>query len=176
MKELWKPVSGYEGCYEVSSLGRVRSLTRHVNHVNGTCPKYGKILSQSPNTKGYLLVGLCVEGEQKTKTVHKLVALAFLVNPDDLPEVNHKDGNKSNNSDSNLEWSSGEDNIKHATRNGLRAKGKSLPSTKLSESDIPIIRLRIANGESFSKIGKSYGINHKAIIAIHTGRSWSYVP
>lgn len=96
--EIWKPIKDFETLYEVSSYGRVRSL----------CGRYGKnlILKQGSGSRGYLNVSLCKKGVQKTVNVHRLVASAFIPNPDNLPCINHKDQNKTNNNVSNLEWCS----------------------------------------------------------------------
>lgn len=90
--ELWLPVKGYEGRYSVSNRGDVKS------HLTG------KLLVQSYNTFGYKQVSLHKSGKQDTKTVHRLVAEAFLPNPNNLPYINHKDEDKTNNDVSNLEW------------------------------------------------------------------------
>lgn len=106
MKEIWKDIKGYEGIYQVSDLGRVRSL------------KFGKerILVGRKDSDGYLRVGLCKDGKEKTCRVHRLVAEAFIPNPDGLPQVNHKDERKSNNVASNLEWCDCKYNINYGMR------------------------------------------------------------
>ena len=105
IEEIWKPVIGYEGLYEVSSYGRVRSLDRYVK---GKGESYwlrkGKVLSPEKNKDGYLLVSLCCNGKRYLRTVHRLIAQAFIPNPDNLPEVNHLDEDKTNNRVDNLEW------------------------------------------------------------------------
>lgn len=113
--EHWKAISGYEGIYEVSDLGRVRSL------------KYGKekILKPGKNNWGYLKVSLCKDGHVKKLTVHRLVAEAFIPNPQGLETVNHKDEDKTNNFASNLEWMSIKDNINYGTRNKRMAEAHS---------------------------------------------------
>ena len=105
-KEYWKPVVGYEGLYEVSNFGRVKSL------------KFGKekILKPVTNTFGYLQVTLCKNNKKKLVTVHRLVAEAFLPNPHNYSCVNHKDENKQNNNVSNLEWCSAQYNNTYGTR------------------------------------------------------------
>lgn len=112
MNEVWKPIEGYED-YLVSNLGRVKSL------------KFGKekILSPGHNGWGYLDVGLCKNGQKKHQLVHRLVALAFIPNPKNLPEVNHKNEDKTNNRADNLEWVSSKENINYGTRT-LRAAEK----------------------------------------------------
>lgn len=102
--EIWQPVEGYED-YAVSNFGRVKSL------------KYGneKILKSWNNGKGYLFVSLCRNGKMKHFKIHRLVAIAFLPNPEGFPEINHIDENKSNNCVDNLEWCSHKYNINYGT-------------------------------------------------------------
>ena len=103
----WKPVNGYEGLYEVSDSGEVRSCDRYIKtdirHVKSRLIK-GRILYQNPKSTGYKTVDLCKDGKVKTTLVHRLVAEAFLPNPDGLRFVNHKDSNRANNAVRNLEW------------------------------------------------------------------------
>lgn len=109
MKELWKTIIGFEGIYEVSSLGNVRGLQRIVRGV--VVPE--KIMSPRVCVKGYKSVGLNKNGVQYHKSVHRLVANAFIPNPDNKPCVNHIDGNPSNNKIENLEWATHRENRKH---------------------------------------------------------------
>ena len=106
MEEIWKPVKGFEGYYEVSNLGRVRSIDRVVVDTIRNCERLlkGKVLIQRDNSNGYKGVMFCKEHKLYNKYVHRLVAEAFLPNQDDLPQVNHKDEDKSNNRADNLEW------------------------------------------------------------------------
>lgn len=110
MKELFKEVVGYEGKYAVSNLGNVMSL----NYLN---TKKSKLLTPIKHHGGYLIVHL---GENKIKMIHTLVAEAFIPNPEGKRFVNHIDGNKHNNSVSNLEWVTSKENMNHAIRTGLR--------------------------------------------------------
>lgn len=105
MEEVWRPVVGYEGLYEVSNLGRIRSLDRYVKSWNSESKlTKGRILRMKKYSNGYLNVSLCKCGDIKTCSVHRLVAQAFLPNPDGLPCVNHKDNDRTNNRVENLEW------------------------------------------------------------------------
>lgn len=117
--EKWLPVIGYEGCYEVSNLGRVKSVRRTVRSFprNRTVPS--RILRQSSLRGGYLSVGLWKNHLFKRVTVHRIVAQAFIPNPKKLPQVNHVDGNKLHNRVDNLEWCSREQNMQHAYTHGL---------------------------------------------------------
>ena len=101
MKEIWKDIPGYEGMYQVSNLGRVKSLGR-ASEIGRNLKT--KILKQTAEDKGYMKVGLRKNNKIRTVRVHRLVAEAFVGNPQGLPEVNHKDENKANNTYTNLEW------------------------------------------------------------------------
>lgn len=115
MKEIWKDIKDYEGLYQVSDLGRVKSLDRFVcckNNTTKLCK--GRLLRIHKND--YLFVRLCNESIYKTKYIHKLVAQAFIPNPNGLPEINHKDENKLNNNIENLEWCTITYNNSYGTR------------------------------------------------------------
>lgn len=107
MKEIWKDIKGYEGFYQVSNLGRIKSIPR-----NGTI-KNSKILKQNV-VRGYGQIALQKRGKIKYEKVHRLVAKMFIFNQNNLPEVNHIDGNKLNNNVSNLEWVTTRDNQLHS--------------------------------------------------------------
>lgn len=105
MEEVWKDIAGYEGLYQVSNFGRVKSLDRYVPHSSlGRKFCKGCIMSLHINNAGYCTVNLCKDNKYKSFDIQRLVALAFIPNPNNLPEVNHKDENKLNNSVENLEW------------------------------------------------------------------------
>lgn len=115
MEEKWKPVIGFEGQYEVSNKGRVRSLRRLVDGKRGTKHyRNGCILKPQTGSK-YAQVYLRVDGKQKWFYVHRLVAEAFIPNPNNLPQINHKDENKLNNCVENLEWCDAKYNINYGT-------------------------------------------------------------
>lgn len=116
--EVWKDVNGYENLYQVSNTGRVKSTSKLVNHRYGSRNVQEKILAPAFNRKtlGYLVVSLSVNGISKIHLVHRLVATAFIPNPENLPQVNHKDFDKTNNSIQNLEWVSERENNCHKSR------------------------------------------------------------
>ena len=113
--EVWKDIPGYEGIYQVSNLGKVKSIDREVKCKNSVRFYKGKALSQCKDDKGYYRVLLAVAGKHKSCQVHRLVAEAFIPNPENLPEVNHKDENPSNNCVENLEWCSKVYNLAYGT-------------------------------------------------------------
>ena len=110
MEEVWKPIDGTDGKYEVSNFGRVRT--------NGKRPGL-LTLTKQPSGYRYAMIALS-NGKQRNCRVHRLVAQYFLPNPDNMNEVNHKDGNKDNNHVSNLEWCTRSNNVKHSFDTGLK--------------------------------------------------------
>ena len=119
MQEIWKDVKGYEGYYQISNKGRVRSLDRTIIFKNGGKHFFkGKIISQTVSKTGYWISTLSKNCYSRTTKVHILIAKAFIPNPLNKPQVNHKDLNKLNNKISNLEWVTAKENMQHAWRNG----------------------------------------------------------
>lgn len=119
MEEIWKDVIGYEGLYQVSNFGRVKSLGNGGSKNSKFSSE--RILKQL-NRNGYFGVCFCKDGKKKIYLVHRLVATAFLPNPDNLPQVNHKDQCKTNNVCSNLEWCDCKYNINYGTHNKRMAE------------------------------------------------------
>ena len=113
-EEIWKPVVGYEGLYEVSNTGQVRSLDKY-DSINRFYE--GRILKLFADRLGYLKVGLSSNGKTKKYLVHRLVAEAFIPNPNNFPIINHKDENPSNDNVDNLEWCNAKYNSNYGTRN-----------------------------------------------------------
>lgn len=123
MKEIWKDIEGYVGIYQVSNLGNVKRL----RHEEFKCAQGYRVrkemqLKPTKDEKGYLHVGLCKDGGQITRRVHRLVAEAFIDNPNELPEINHKDENKENNAVDNLEWCTSSYNNNYGSVNASRSK------------------------------------------------------
>jgi len=124
--EIWKDIEDYKGLYQVSNLGRVRSLDRVDANKHY---RKGRVIAYSISSSGlgYRQVSLWRDGNRENRLVHRLVASAFLDNHDNLPQVNHKDENKENNAVSNLEWCSESYNVMYGTRNERMAKTEGRP-------------------------------------------------
>jgi hypothetical protein len=123
--ENWKAIEDYEGHYEVSDLGNVRSVDRVVlGRDNSTDFRKGRLLKPGVSNRGYLRVVLVKDGNKRNYPVHRLVAAAFVPNPNNLPQVNHKEGNKKDNRASELEWCTQLYNNRHARLMGLNVTKK----------------------------------------------------
>lgn len=118
MQEVWKDIKNYEGCYQISNLGRVRSLTRKVKTFNGVRTSKGQLLKPLKTNTGYYRVDLKQNQKDKYMSIHRLVAEAFIPNPNNYPCVNHKDNNPQNNCVDNLEWCTQSYNVKYAYKYG----------------------------------------------------------
>lgn len=138
--EIWKDIKGYEGLYKVSNLGRVKSLSRR-DRLNRVIQE--KVLKPGSNKVGYLHVNLYKEGRVKICKVHRLVAQAFIPNPEDKPEVNHKDEDKTNNKVENLEWMTCKENINYGIHNERSAKSR----TNDKKRSKPIYGINIKTNE-----------------------------
>lgn len=179
--ERWAPVPGYEGYYEASSLGRIRSKTRKVNSRQGPITLKSRIMSQSGIR--YQKVTLSKEGGQRTPSVHMLVALSFLGEPpgpigrrDHEWQVNHKNGIITDNRLANLEWCLGAKNKAHAVENGLTLKGSDNPASKLTEAKVREIRRRHSRGGVTCKIiAEDHGVSAVLISQIVRRVAWQHV-
>ena len=134
--EKWAPIKGYEGLYEVSTKGRVQ--------------RDNKLLHLNSNTYGYLHVTLSKSNQQKTMTVHRLVAETFINNPHEYPQINHRDGNKLNNSVDNLEWCTQLINNRHAINTQLR-KTKKIKMLDLNNNLIKVFNNRMEIEKYFNR-------------------------
>lgn len=161
-KEIWKAVKGYEGWYEVSNLGRVRSVERIVYYSNNKI-YLCKSRIRKPNKVrgGYLTCDLWKNSKHKTFAVHRLVAQAFLPNPDNLPQVNHRDEDKTNNHVSNLEWCDGKYNVNYGTAI-QRSAEKRLNSPKLSK---PVLQLDLETNQIIAEYPSARGAERQLKIS-----------
>ena len=125
--EEWKNLKGYEGLYQVSDKGRIKRTTHIRSNGRGYYKVNECILSPHVNNRGYKIITLCKNNELKTYLLHRLVAEAFIPNPDNLPQVNHKDENKTNNDIENLEWCTHKYNNNYGTKNNRTALKRGKP-------------------------------------------------
>ena len=194
MIEEWRDIEGYEGLYQVSSLGQVTSI--HNTHNILHCKFH-------ISNNGYLRVCLYKNGRQKNALVHRLVAIAFIPNPENKREVNHKNGIKTDNRVENLEWATAKENMAHAYKNGLvdyqyrspsllkegyernrdrilkqqseRTKGEKNPQSKRTEEMIIKIRQMYKEGMRFCEISRTLNIDRRQIASIIRGKLWSHI-
>lgn len=179
--EIWRDVVGYVGLYKVSNLGKIKSLDRSAYRLGKTKTGFrvelkGKILRQKLN-HGYCHVNLYLEGERTTLKVHRLVAEAFIKNPLNKPNVNHKDRNKINNKKGNLEWCTQLENIKHSRKLGsYKHLDESNPLAKLTEDEVHTICNMLDNSEgSYREIAALFKVGYQAVKNIDTGFTWSRI-
>jgi hypothetical protein len=167
--EIFVPILGYEGLYEVSNQGNVKTLAKVMDMPHGhgvkVFPEKLMLLSKSKR-HGYLRIKLSNNGKCKMIPVHRLVAMAFIPNPQNKATVNHKDGNKKNNRVENLEWATTQENTHHAKINGLTCSGE---RHRLSKKVIDIKTGMVFH--SAKEASLYYGINHYTLCDRLNGRS-----
>ena len=170
MKELWKTIKGYPN-YKISNLGRIKRVPH----------KYRKtelILKYDISKGGYYRVPLSKEGKYKKYLVSRLVAMHFISNPKNLPEVNHKDGDKANNKKSNLEWSTQSYNMQHAFKTGLKTmtKGEDCSWSKLKEKDVHKIRTSFYLGwANMRELAEQFKLNKTTVWEIIHRKIWRHI-
>jgi len=175
--EIWKPVRDFESQYEVSNLGRVRSLDRILERphkVQGTVEVFhkGKILRPGPSVSGHLSVVL---GRNNTRSVHSLVLEAFIGYCPPHKECLHRNGTSDDNRLHNLHWGTRKQNIADAFKHGTIPLGEEKATAKLKNSDIPKIRRMIKRGMPMNSIGKEFGVSTAAISQVRDGITWRHV-
>ena len=158
MQEVWQPVCGYEGRYEVSNTGKVKGTKGPRKPVQ--------------TTRGYVQVDLCKQGTCRKFLIHRLVAIHFIPNPSQCPQVNHKDGNKTNNILSNLEWCTATQNAIHAVRL-LERHGENMPNAKMTSEQVRSVR---TDTRLHREIAADYGISRQVVSRIKSGKKWRWLP
>lgn len=162
LEEEWKDIEGWEKLYQVSNKGRIKSLPKPY-------VPYPTILAPLKEKKGYLYVKLCNANKQLSCKAHRLVAKAFIPNPDNLPQVNHKDLNKENNCVENLEWVTNQRNMCHAMENKVYTDRPLLPQ------EVVEIRKLKKSGKSQSEIARIFNIHSGRVSGIVRGITYKYI-
>lgn len=174
-KEKWKDIVGEEGRYQVSTHGRVRSLSRSTTHKDGKVTTHkGRLLKLGKNHKGYPIAYM----SYKVKAVHRLAMLAF--KPCEYShqlQVNHIDGDKTNNFIDNLEWVSNTENQRHAWATGLKTplQGSKNHNSLLNENQVRDIKWLLLEGYSCLYLSKMYSVHRSTISKIKTGKNWGHI-
>lgn len=158
--EIWKDIEGYEGKYQISSLGIVKNILTN------------KIISPRNYGRNYQHVWLCKNGIKKSPAIHRLVAQAFIPNPENKPQVGHGDNNPSNNSLENLEWCTGKENMLHCKKEGRIRSGENHHKAKLTWEKVKQIREKSSKGATLLQLKTEYGVNEGTIWFIIKNKTW----
>jgi len=180
MEEIWKDIIGYEGLYEISNLGNVMAKEKTVPNVNGTrimertLPK--RLLKPQSDRYGYFKVNLYRHSKMTAKTIHRLVGVAFIPNPENKPCINHIDYNKGNNFIENLEWCDHEYNYNHSKDRIKKSmkSGENHHTTTLTNEQVIEIKKLKGIKRNF-EIAIMFGVSQPLICDIMKGKKWKYV-
>lgn len=178
--EAWVDISGFEDIYQVSNFGRVRSLDRLVQDKDLRKSRMlkGRVLKGKVTKPGYVEVGLRdLNKKVHFLLIHRIVAKAFIPNPEGKPQVNHLNGIKNDNRSSNLEWSTHKENVQHALLNGLTKVGEDSTSSKLTNEEVLEIRSLFRTKKyTFSELGRMFNVDSAGIGRIVKGLTWKHLP
>jgi hypothetical protein len=165
--EIWKDIIGYDGVYQVSNLGRVKSLQRAIKTPSGAGCSKERILALVTHKQGYKKAQFSKNCKNKAMFVHRLVAIAFIPNPNSFKEINHKNGIKDDNRICNLEWCNGSHNVRHAIENNLMKKRSGFENAKSR----PVIRID-ANGKLLGVFPNIGAASKRCLISSTTIRTF----
>lgn len=176
-QEIWKAIPGYEGFYEVSDHGRVKSMERVITDVLGRKRIVKeRILRPGRDKDGYLRVVLRKDNSPRDFSIAPLVASVYIGHRPDGLECCHNDGDRESNHFLNLRWDTHKNNNDDKLQHGTKLIGEQCPSSKLKVSDIPLIRGMRADGWSYNGIAKHFNVCKRTIVQICLGRSWKHIP
>lgn len=175
--EIWKDIEGYEGIYQVSDKGNVKSLARKVRHPKGGFKNLKERTLKATIVNGYYQVDLSKEGKIKRFLIHRIVAKTFIDNHLGKPQVNHIDGNKLNNDSRNLEWVTSSENVLHSYENGLSEHMKGILNghARIGDSDVLEIRRKYSAGYSQKELGSIYKLSESTVQCIVEMRTWKHL-
>lgn len=177
MDERWSDIPGYEGAYQASSRGRIRSLSRRVQTADGSreWTMTGRVLRAAVGANGYYCVRLSVDGKGRTRPVHRLVAEAFLGEPPrGRRQVLHGNGDPLDNSLSNLRYGSQAENLMDRVAHGTSTRGN-CHNAILTDAVIPSIRRAVAAGDPQAVVAERFGVSVSTIAHVIRGDSWHWV-
>ena len=177
--EIWKDIPGYEALYQASNLGRVMSLDKEIINKNGKSKIQRAIILKQTIDKGYKAINLSVNYKKLRTGAHRLVALAFIPNPENKPCVNHINGIKDDNRVENLEWVTYSENERHSIdvlKKRIRIGEKS-PSSKLTEKDVLAIRRLYRINPKFNRkiVAKKFNMHPNSLNDITRRKSWTHI-
>lgn len=176
--EIWKAIKGYEGFYEASNKGRVRSLDRFVPTARGGRNLKGVVLQPAIDNWGYPHVSMRIDGKSRTFKIHRLIALTFIGDCDKMDQVNHKNGIKTDNKVENLEWCTASFNVQHSYDTGLNkgCSGEINGKTTLSEEEVISI-YKLTQNTKYSQriIAEMYNTSRSTVGKIKLKMTWKYL-
>lgn len=177
MTDIWKDIAGFEGYYQISNLGSVRSVDRIAPDTTGSWGRLRRLKGKLMKTQllnGYWVVMLYKDSKYRHARVHRLIAEAFIANPENKPHINHINGLRSDNRIENLEWCSHAENMKHCYDIGLRKpiRPEQCPTVKISFEIAEQIRKKRQNGTKNVELQKEYGLCKRSITDIVKNRTW----
>lgn len=176
VNEEWRDIAGYEGYYQVSNLGRVRSCDRVIKYPTHERILKARIMKCIVNSRGYTYVNLDAHFRVVKALVHRLVAFAFLPACEGRDQVNHKNGVKTDNCVSNLEWCTRSENTKHAHEFGLISNsGEKHPKAVFTEDQVIEIRKLRSDGLKFRVIAEMYGVSLSAVAMVVYRHCWKHI-
>lgn len=173
--EEWRPIPGWEGFYDASTLGRIKSLERRTTSYRGFTRRVRECILKPNSLSGYPTLGLSANGRSKTYRVHRLVLLAFVGPCPPGHEACHEDNDRENARLSNLRWDTRVSNMADRIKHGTSNRGARNARIKLTEADVHEIRRRLKAGENRTSISASFGVKPNAVSKIKSGENWAWL-
>lgn len=176
--EVWKPIQGFEEIYEISNHGRLKALPKSRKMPgNGAMKHTPEIIRKLELNQRYPRITLCKNGIEYKETIHKLVAMHFVDNPEGYTHVRHLDDNPWNPHYKNLAWGTQKMNMEDKVRNGRQRKGETMPTALLTEKEVLEIREKYdkESGYTYKKLGEMYNVNKGTVGDLINRRTWKHI-